>query len=104
MSEQARIPKSFRIGSYKFRVVTASAKQIEQIGGGPAYALFVPDQLLIFVRKKSKYLSEQVRRQSFWHEYSHALLWVMNRPEWENEEFVDQLGHHLAQFEDSVEY
>lgn len=99
-----RIPKSFRIASYKFRVVTASADMIEQIAGEPCYALFVPDQLLIFVRKKTKNLDEQIRRQSFWHEYAHALLWVMNRAEWENEDFVDALGHHFAQFGESVKY
>lgn len=102
--EIQRIPKSFRIASYKFRVVSASADSIEEICGDPAYALFIPDNLLIFVRKKSPRLDEQIRRQSFWHEYAHALLWVLNRSEWENEELVDQLGHHFAQFGESVKY
>ena len=99
-----RIPKAFQIASYKFRVVHMSAEELEQIAGEPVYALFVPDHLLIMVRRKSKRLDEQIRRQSFWHEYAHALLWVMNRAEWENEDFVDALGHHFAQFGATVKY
>jgi hypothetical protein len=100
-----RVPKSFDIGSYTFKVVRASEKTIEQMNEGEsAYALFVPDKLMIFVRKKTARIAQDVLLQSFWHEYAHAALWVLRHTDWDNELVVDPLGHHLHQFHRSAKF
>lgn len=99
-----RIPKSFRIGSHKFEVVRLPSEQLDALAGTSVYALFVPDRLTVYVQEKSKSIKQSVLLQSFWHEYGHAVLWVMNHRDWTNEKVVDQLGHHLKQFHETVEF
>lgn len=99
-----RIPKSFRIGSHKFDVVRLPSEKLDELAGTSVYAFFMPDRLTIFVQAKSKSIKQSVLLQSFWHEYSHAVLWVMNHKDYTNEKVVDQLGHCLKQFHDTVEF
>lgn len=99
-----RIPKSLRLGSHKFDVVRMEGDELDALAGCSVYALFMPDRLTIYVQKKHKRIKQSVLLQSFWHEVSHALLWVMTHKDWDNEKVVDQMGHLLKQLHDTVEF
>lgn len=99
-----RIPKTFRLGSHKFDVIRLPADELERLAGTPVYALFIPDRLVVYVQTKDKSIKQSVLIQSFWHEVSHALLWVQSHKDFTNEKVVDQLGHALKQFHDTVEF
>ena len=72
---------------------------VKKTGGG-CYGMFDPNSLTIYLCKpppRNKG-AKQIAYQTFWHEYTHALLWASVRPKlYTDEKLVDQLGHHLAQ-------
>jgi len=88
-----RIPKSFQLGGHTFTVklITEEA-MLEKTGGKPAYGLFLPDELAIYLLEPSRRLKKSVVLQTFWHEFFHAMFWVANH-QWTNEKLVDQCGH-----------
>lgn len=73
-------------------------------GGITCYGIFFPDQLTIYLQKPSRQLKKSVVLQTFWHEFSHAMLWVMNHKDWSREPVIDQMGHMLHQFHSTKEY
>lgn len=99
-----RIPKAFTIGSHRFTVEYKTAEQLEEIMGFEAYGVFVPGRLAIYLEKPHKRLKRSVVVQTFWHEFAHALLWVINHKDYPNDTVVDALGHALKQFHDSAEH
>ncbi len=97
-----RIPSSFHIGSLTFKVTRVTAETMERRAGQSAYGLFLPDSQEILILETGKGCSAALARQTFFHELSHAILWVMNHRDYKNEKTVDQLGHILKQFADSA--
>lgn len=93
-----RIPKSFSLGGHTFTVTMVDEDvMLELTKGYPAYGLFVPDSLAIYLLKPGKTLKREVILQTFWHEWYHAMFWVANH-KWGNEKLVDQCGHLTHQF------
>lgn len=92
-----RIPASFQLGGHTFIVKTVSEEEMFARSGKPAYGLFVPDELAIYVLPASRKLKKSVILQTFWHEFFHAALWIANH-RWTDEKLVDQCGHLLHQF------
>jgi len=97
-----RIPESFQCGSLTFTVKRVSAEELEKRAGTPAYGLILYDSQEIYIQKAGKGCSVALAWQSFFHEYAHALLWVMNHRDKCNEKVVDQLGHALKQLHDTA--
>lgn len=97
-----RIPESFQCGSLTFKVRRVSSEELEKLAGTPAYGVILYDSQEIFIQKAGKTCSAALAWQSFFHEYAHALLWVMNHRDKTNEKVVDQLGHVLKQFHDTA--
>lgn len=97
-----KIPSSFHIGSLTFKVTRATGDEIEKRAGKPAYGLFIPDSQEILVHRAGKDCSAELARQTFFHELSHAILWVMSHKDCTNEKVTDQLGHILKQFADTA--
>jgi N-methylhydantoinase A/oxoprolinase/acetone carboxylase beta subunit len=97
-----RIPSSFQIGSLTFKVTRVTSEEMEKRAGLSAYGLFLPDSQEILVEKAGKGCSAELAKQSFFHELSHAILWVMAHKDYKNEKIVDQLGHILKQFDDTA--
>lgn len=95
-----KIPSSFQLGSYTITVLMLDEEQFVKKTGAVAYGMFDPNTLTIYLcrpppRNKG---AKQIAYQTFWHEYTHALLWASVRPKlYTDEKLVDQLGHHLAQ-------
>lgn len=98
-----RIPKAFTIGSHRFTVEYKTPRQLAEFAGAEAYGVFVPDRLALYLEKPSRRLKRSVVVQTFWHEFSHALLWVLSHKDYNNEKVVDALGHALKQFHDTAE-
>ena len=95
-----KIPSSFQLGSYTITVLMLDEEQFVKKTGGGCYGMFDPNSLTIYLCKpppRNKG-AKQIAYQTFWHEYTHALLWASVRPKlYTDEKLVDQLGHHLAQ-------
>lgn len=66
-------------------------------GDRDAYGLFMPDRLAIYLQKPDRALKPSIVKQTFWHEFAHALLWVLNDKRQADEKHIDQLGHYLHQ-------
>lgn len=100
-----RIPSSFQIGSHRFTVKRVSEEEmLQKCGGEEAYGLFLPDTLTIYVVKSSRKLKHSIAIHTFWHEFSHALLWTLSHKDYNNEKTVDLMGHALKQFHDTAEF
>lgn len=109
-----RIPAAFQLGGHRFSVKQVSAREMKRLeaqhfpGDPPEpemlYGMFVPDMLLIYLRKPGKGLTRSVVMQAFWHEYAHAHLWVMGDSRWENEAYVERTGHLLHQATSTFEF
>ena len=102
-----KIPSSFQLGSYTITVLMLDEDQFVKKTGGGCYGMFDPNSLTIYLcrpppRNKG---AKQIAYQTFWHEYTHALLWASVRPKlYTDEKLVDQLGHHLAQLHTTAHY
>jgi len=83
-----RIPKSFQLGGHTIKVeyVADEDEMLKHTNGHPAYGVFLPDT------------------RPIWHEFSHALLWVLGHKDWTNEKVVDPMGHLLKQFNDTATF
>jgi len=100
-----RIPKSFQLGGHTFQVkLVEDEEEMMEITGVPAYGVFIPDRLTIYLLPVSKTLKKSVVIQTFWHEWSHALLWTLGHKDWTNEKVVDQMGHLVKQFNDTATF
>ena len=99
-----RIPKSFQLGGHNFAVRYVDEEgMLAKSNGVPAYGLFVPDELTIYLLQGSRKLKKSVVIQTFWHEFFHAMFWVANH-QWLNEKLVDQCGHLVHQFFATAEF
>lgn len=91
-----KIPSSFELGSFTIRVVRLSNKEMLK-KCGDVYGFFDSDLLTIYLCKPSKQVKAQIIYQTFWHEYAHALLWVSDANYNYSEDYIDKVGHLLAQ-------
>ena len=97
-----KIPTSFSLGGFTFQVHLVPEDELTKlIDGEAAYGVFFPERLAIYLQKPDRKLKASIIIQTFWHEFAHAVLWVMNHKDYSNEKVVDQLGHMLKQFHDS---
>jgi len=101
---RARVPKSFKLGSHTFQVKRCSPGVLEEMAGQEVYGLIIPDRLLICLVKDGPGISPSVVEQAFWHEFSHAMLWVAAHSDYGKESVIEQFGHLLKQATDSFVY
>ena len=100
-----RIPKSFQIGAHTYTVKMVDEEEMAEVTDDrDCYGMFDSDTLTIYLLKPSRKLKRSVVLQTFWHEFSHALLWTMNHKDFTNETFVDAMGHHLKQANDTFKF
>jgi len=94
-----RIPSSFQLGSYTIKVVMLDVEAFSKKISPDAYGMFDPNTLTIYLCKPPVGLkgARQHTYQCFWHEYCHALLFVVWPKLYANEKLVDAMGHSLAQ-------
>jgi hypothetical protein len=97
-SRRVKLPSTFQLGAHTFRVRVVAEDVLHAQAGAPCYASFFPDSQEIWIEKPRKGLSDSLRKQSFFHELGHALLWTANSRDYDNEKVVDALGHALLQF------
>lgn len=98
-----RIPKAFMCGSHLWTVKMVSEEEMDKLPDAEGcYGITYPDDLTIYLRKPDKNLKASIVRETFWHEYAHALLWtVLGGKAWKDEKVVTPIGHALKQFHDS---
>lgn len=92
-----RIPKSFQLMGHTINVQVIDKKdwKIEDASG-----YFDPDKNQILLLKQPR----TQLRHTYWHEVTHAILYVMGHKLYGNESFVDQVGGLLAQIMDTAEF
>lgn len=98
-----RIPKAFSLGGHRFTVEIIPEDDLAALAGHPAYGLFMPNRLAIYLHKPTRQVKRAIIMQAFYHELFHAILWVANGS-WQNEKYVDQLGHLMYQVQTTAEF
>lgn len=91
-----RIPKSFKLMGHTItvQVIHRSNWEIEEASG-----YFDPDKNEILLLRQPR----TIVLHTFYHEVTHAILYVMGHKLYGNESFVDQVGGLLAQLMDTAE-
>lgn len=77
---------------------------MEAKAGESCYGLFTPDRLEVLLLRPHRGLKASVVAQTFWHEFSHVLLWAISHKDYANEKVVDAMGNNLAQAVSSFSY
>ena len=100
-----RIPSSFELGAYTITVVMLDEVTYAKKHGN-SFGEFDPIGLKITLAKPDKWTAStrQIVYQTFWHEFTHALLWVALPKKYTDEALTDQIGHLLAQFNQSAKH
>jgi len=89
------IPKSFNIGTRKWRVILDNGALPKGV-----YGMCFPRYETIRVEQRAtKFMTE-----SFWHETTHAILYDMKDPRWDDEEFVIAFSKRLTQVIHTAEF
>jgi hypothetical protein len=91
-----RIPSSFELMGHKITVEIIPTKDWPH---GECVGLYQPDKGRISILRQSKTQNAHV----FWHEATHAMLYVMGHKLYSNEGFVDTLGGLIAQINSTAE-
>jgi hypothetical protein len=91
-----KIPTSFPLGSFTIKVVRLPSAEIVK-RCGDVYGQFDPGALTIYLSKPDKNTKASIIYQTFWHEYGHALLWLVAPELYTKEKLADSMGHALAQ-------
>ncbi|MEY5099051.1 MAG: hypothetical protein RJA36_1770 [Pseudomonadota bacterium] len=94
-----KIPKTFAVMGHTITVKRIPASRWK--AGKSCVGYFDPATLTIAVCAG---IAPTAQEQTFWHEVTHCLLFALNSPHYENEEFVDQVGGLLHQIVSSLEF
>lgn len=94
--------KSFKLMGHKFTV--KYVKRIETSDGSHPYGIYYPEKNLIEIATHSNDDNQKFPQDfidhTFYHELSHALMLLVNKPVlFHDEDFIDLLGGLLAQFQ-----
>lgn len=96
-----RIPASFVLGGNTWKVVWSDTLLAEH----KCYGITHYDTTTIILQRPSRKLRLEVVRQVFWHEWFHAAYMTNNDLKLSRDEkHVDQMGHLLAQFFNTLTY
>jgi predicted SprT family Zn-dependent metalloprotease len=82
------IPKSVVVSRKRYDVHVGDAKRFKRANG---YIDFVPANIYVHTNKRSK------MQETFWHELTHAILYEMDHPLYNNEKFVTRFSKLLNQ-------
>ena len=96
-------PKTMQIGNHKYRIQTVTFMPRKGVMGTVQYD-FGTIQLASHSNTTTKPYSKEQRQETFWHEVTHCILFALNSPKYEDEEFVDQIGGLLHQIITSMEF
>ena len=94
------IPKRFKVGGIDYTV-----NMVEHIGTSDDFGVHYCDgQIDIATQTSGRQTSDSLRRQTFFHELTHAILSCMNKTELNRDEsFVNTFSSFLSQAIDSME-
>lgn len=98
-TRRPKIPKTFAVMGHTITVKRIPASRWK--AGKNCVGYFDPATLTIAVCSG---IAPTAQEQTFWHEVTHCLLFALNSPHYENEEFVDQVGGLLHQIVSSLEF
>lgn len=99
-----KIPAAFTIGAHRWTVKYLTEEEMAARGDKDCYGTCYVDELTIYL-VKSKKIKPAILRETFWHEFAHAVLFSVaaNRKLWRDENLALALGHALKQFFDTKE-
>ena len=95
---RANIPKQFQVMGHT--IIVKRIPKSRWKAGKNCVGYFDPAHLTIAVCSG---FAPSAQEQTFWHEVTHCILFALNSPMYENEEFVDQVGGLLQQITSSME-
>jgi hypothetical protein len=98
-----QIPKRMKIGRHKYTVKVARHSPTRGTMGEVAYACKLITLGTHSAITGSSYKAEDIR-DTFWHELTHAILYEMGHPYWNNEKFVAKFASYLTKAIDSAEF
>lgn len=114
MTTLQRIPRSFALGCHTVRVriigaATMRALDVEANGAtaddDPPWGMWVIGESAIFVQRVRLGFNAEQQRQTFWHEYFHALFDVLGRDKLSaDEKLVDLCGMLHAQMVQTAKF
>jgi hypothetical protein len=91
-----RVPSKFKLMGHTIKVQVISKKDWKK---PDCVGEFSPETDTMTILRQSKSQTQH----TFWHEATHAMLYIMGHKFYSNEAFVDQLGGLLAQIMDTAE-
>jgi hypothetical protein len=86
-----QIPKSFRLGRKEWAVRPKAVPA----RGAHIYGQVYPSYGTIVIRYANR--QQAPRSETFWHEVTHAILYDMGDPRWNDEKFVTAFSKRLNQ-------
>jgi len=98
-ARRAKIPKPFHVMGHTIKVKRIPKTRWK--AGKNCVGYFDPASMTIAVCSS---MAASAQEQTFWHEVTHCILFALNSPSYENEEFVDQVGGLLHQIVSSMEF
>ena len=88
------IPKKLKVGSVDYEV-----KQVEHCGTNDDFGLWMSQGIIEIANQSGGYdISESKKKQTFFHELTHAILFAMRKDDLnEDESFVNTFSSFLAE-------
>jgi hypothetical protein len=98
-SRRPKIPKQFQIMGHT--VIVKRIPSSKWKAGKNCIGYFNPANMTVAICSTA---AASTQEHTFWHEVTHCILFALNSPSYENEEFVDQVGGLLHQIVTSMEF
>lgn len=96
---RVKIPKQFELAGQTIKTKVSPSIETE---GAVGLSKFHQNEIRVRTKLDGEDITHDVQAQTFFHELSHFILYVMNEHELNaNEKFVDNLGQFLYQYEKS---
>ena len=90
-----KIPNTFTLGGQDFTVIHGNVTSEGNLG----LTDFLHNKIIVKSHYNGKPYNKQQQEQCFYHELTHAILFIMNENELNsNEQFVDIFGQFLYQY------
>ena len=94
------IPKKFKVGSVDYEV-----RLVEHCGTDDDFGLWRPQGIIEIANQSGGYdISESKKKQTFFHELTHAILFAMRKDDLNDDEsFVNTFSSFLAEAINTIE-
>lgn len=88
------IPKSVVVSRKKYFINTGKPQRFKRAYG---YIDYTPGEIYLHTTAREQPVSPKKMQETFWHELTHAILYEMDHPLYNNEKFVTRFSKLLNQ-------